>query len=114
MVFLTRSNRPSPGQSVMEYLLLVAVVTAAIATMLPRIKRSTQSLIKSGADQIGAQEDSEQNFNVGDTYVVSSNTATRSTRSVDRADLNGTVRTRVDEATDTTTSMLTNMGWSEE
>ncbi len=98
----------------MEYLLLVAIVTAAVATMLPRMKRSTQSLIKAGADQIGSQSGSEQSFNAGDSYLVSSNTVAKTAKDFTRTDASGTVKIDSLETTDTTTTMLTNSGWSQE
>ncbi len=112
MLFSARGRRL--GQSIMEYLLLIAIVTAAIATMLPRIKRSTQSLIKTGADQIGPQSGSEQSFNAGDSYVASSNTVTGTAKNYSRTDVNGTVRIDSQETTDTNSSMLTNSGWTQE
>jgi hypothetical protein len=102
------------AQSIMEYVLLISIITAAVVFMLPRVKRTTQSMIKSAADQIGDQRGADQTFNIDRGYLISSNSS--STASIDnyRQDDSGKVTQGYDETTTTTTSSLMGAGWSKE
>ncbi len=51
------------GQTVLEYIIFLSVVTVALFFMGPAIKRGLQSLVKVTADQIGNQEMAEQRVN---------------------------------------------------
>ena len=47
------------GQSILEYTLIVAIVSAALITMQLYFKRGVQSAIKTAADQMGPQQAGE-------------------------------------------------------
>jgi len=99
----------------MEYVLLISVITAAIVYMLPRVKRTTQSMIKSAADQIGDQKGAEQTFNdIKVAYLVNSSTVSSSTLNNLRTDILGTIEQTYNETTQTNTTSFTNAGWSKE
>ena len=103
------------AQTIMEYVLLISIVTAAIVYMLPRIKRGTQSLIKEAADQIGDQAGAEQEFNdVTSGYLTLSNTTTKVLADNVRDDSWGWSIKTTDEKTETKTFALTNAGWAAE
>lgn len=51
------------GQSIVEYTIIVGIVTMVIFYMGTTIKRGAQSLIKVTADQVGNQQNSDQDFN---------------------------------------------------
>ncbi len=51
------------GQTVLEYIIFLSVVTVALFFMGPAIKRGLQGLVKVTADQIGNQELAEQRVN---------------------------------------------------
>lgn len=48
------------GQTVLEFMIFISIVTVALFYMGPAIKRGLQSLIKVSADQIGNQELADQ------------------------------------------------------
>src|SRR5271154_4403675 len=65
------------GQTILEYTIIVGIVTVVLYYMGTSIKRGEQSLIKVTADQIGNQQNSDQDFNDAQQgYMVASNTMT--------------------------------------
>jgi hypothetical protein len=48
------------GQTLLEYIILIGIVTMVLFYMGPAFKRGVQSLVKISADQIGNQQDSDQ------------------------------------------------------
>ena len=103
------------AQSLMEYILLISIVVAAVIYMLPRIKRTTQSMIKSAADQIGDQAGAEQTFNdIEKAYLV--NSQTRGGTRIDnfRRDVGGVIDQTFNETTETVTTSFMNAGWAKE
>ena len=60
------------GQTVIEYILLVGIVTLALVLMGTDIKRGVQSTVKVMADQIGAQVNADQDMGPEDSYLASS------------------------------------------
>jgi sulfur relay (sulfurtransferase) DsrC/TusE family protein len=51
------------GQSIIEYTIVIGIVTVALYYMGTGIKRGVQMLVKVTADQVGNQENSDQDFN---------------------------------------------------
>lgn len=108
------------AQTILEYTLLITVFTMAVIAMLPRIKRSSQSMIKTAADQLGTQEGSEQTFNdieVG--YLAGTNSWTNSSLDNYRHDCARTgcqrgIVQEFNERTDTKTKSKSIGAWSEE
>jgi len=65
------------GQSILEYTMLVAILTVVLYYMGTGIKRGVQSLVKVTADQIGNQQNADQDFNdVQAGWMVGSNSQT--------------------------------------
>ena len=103
------------AQSIMEYVMLLSIITAAVVYMLPRIKRTTQSMMKSAADQIGDQKGAEQTFNdVEGSYLINSRAVSTTLVNNLRTDTSGTVRQTFNETSETTTTSFMNTGWSKE
>lgn len=106
---------PRKAQVIMEYLTLIGILTAAIVCMLPSIKRGTQSLMKSAADQIGNQSGAEQEITNGlGAYLaksVSENNAFVDTRSWENMGWRNQIFT---ERTISSSSSRSNAGWSPE
>ena len=103
------------AQSILEYVTLISIVTAAIVLMLPRIKRTTQSMMKTAADQLGDQKGAEQTFNNAEVgYLVSSNTDSSAVVNNLRTDREGTIDQSYSETSETKTTSFTNSGLSEE
>ncbi|MDD5004887.1 MAG: hypothetical protein PHS34_06955 [Candidatus Omnitrophica bacterium] len=71
----TKDSKKTMGQSIAEYALLIAVVSAALLAMQIYMKRGIQSVIKYSADQLGNQEYMETNAE----RAMSQNIAMRST-----------------------------------
>ena len=51
------------GQTILEYTIIVGIVTVVLYYMGTGIKRGVQSLVKVTADQVGNQQNSDQEFN---------------------------------------------------
>ncbi len=69
------------GQSILEYTIIVGIVTVVLYYMGTGIKRGVQSLVKVTADQVGNQQNADQDFN--DTqqgYMEASNSVTQESR----------------------------------
>src|SRR5271170_5139890 len=51
------------GQSVLEYTIIVGIITVVLYYMGTGIKRGVQSMVKVTADQVGNQQNADQDFN---------------------------------------------------
>ncbi len=106
------------GQTVVEYIVLIGIVTVALFYMGPLFKRGVQSLVKVTSDQIGGQQNAEQDFkdanDPGATggYLVGSNTGVtgRVSKKVEAPGFGGVADITVNESTNTTTDSHTNLG----
>jgi Flp pilus assembly pilin Flp len=66
------------GQTILEYTIIVGIVTVVLFYMGTSVKRGVQSLVKVTADQVGNQANADQNFNdQRQGYMVASNTQTQ-------------------------------------
>ncbi len=102
------------AQTLGEYVIMLSIVVAASAAMFPMIKRGTQSLIKTGADQIGDQSRSEQDFDSDDGYLIEANTFSSTdstTKTFDRPGVIGKTDTQV---LDSHTRMESDLGFTED
>jgi len=54
------------GQSMLEYTIIVGIVTVVLYYMGTGIKRGMQSLVKVTSDQVGNQQNADQDFNAVD------------------------------------------------
>ncbi len=106
------------GQTVVEYIVLIGIITVALFYMGPLFKRGVQSLVKVTADQIGNQQNADQDFvNADDPgatggYLVGSNTGVSSSvnKTVKAGGDWGVASIIMDENTETTANSLTNLG----
>lgn len=111
------------GQTVLEYTIIVGIVTVVLFYMGTGIKRGVQSLVKVTADQVGNQQNSDQDFN--DTrqgYMQGSNSTDQEAKNKQTAELgyvpasgNAVEITNIayNESTDTITNTITNGGFSQ-
>ena len=67
----------SKAQSLLEYVVLIGIVTAALVAMTPYLKRGVQGIVKVMADQIGAQNEADQSPDTNSGYLVNAFTAHR-------------------------------------
>ncbi len=106
------------GQTVVEYIVLIGIITVALFYMGPLFKRGVQSLVKVTADQIGNQQNADQDFvNADDPgatggYLVGSNTGVTShvSKKVETPGWGGVADITVNETTNTAADSLTNLG----
>jgi hypothetical protein len=63
------------GQSMLEYTIIIGIVTLVLYYMGTGIRRGVQSLVKVTADQVGNQQSADQDFNdIQQGYMIGSNT----------------------------------------
>jgi Flp pilus assembly pilin Flp len=110
------------GQSILEYTIIVGIVTLALVYMGTSIKRGVQSLLKVTADQVGNQQNSDQDFS--DTqqgFMEASNSSTQEINNKQIVETgyipsSGTAvylgNTSYNDSTYTMTNTITNGGFS--
>ena len=123
--------RSRSGQTVVEYILLIGIVTVALTVMGPFFKRGLQSMVKVTSDQIGDQRNADQDIVARDpaapvegvSYLINSltNATANVTKSV-RTGIIGEVDGKnqdlgymeigLNEATNTTTDAATDLGFT--
>lgn len=97
------------GQTMLEYLLLIGVVTLVLVSMGTDFKRGLQSMVKVTADQLGNQEGAEQNFNEQSGILINSLTKNRQVRGKLLNEVQGVLNYRQAEYSETLTQSLTNV-----
>jgi len=105
-----------------EYTIIVGIVTVVLYYMGTSIKRGMQSLVKVTADQVGNQSNSDQDFiDYQQGYMVASNTESQQNRSKQIAELgyipaSGNAiyagNTSYNESSFTMTNTITNGGFN--
>jgi hypothetical protein len=99
------------GQTFVEYTLLVSLVMALFFTISPLMRRSTQSLVRLVADQVGNQQDSDQSGGK-DGYMESSHLQTRSDQRQTLRERLGAFETEYMGSDESISNMVTNLGYS--
>ncbi len=115
------------AQTLLEYLILIGIVTVVLFAMYHAVKRGIQSVIKITADQIGNQQRADQRAPtlsnavivnaVGEPvavsgYMVEAYTATRARNQKDVQELFGDVGYFYNESVSTNSNSLTNLGFN--
>ncbi len=116
-----KNTKSLHGQSVLEYVLLVGLITVVLFAMMQGVKRGTQSLVKVAADEISNQEQSDQfvRYNGQDIinnrtgYMDSSNSLTTIESEKQIVQRYGIINYIPDEYQQTLSNTLTNMGFTE-
>jgi len=75
IISLCRRNF-SRAQTLLEYVIIIGIVTLVLMAMAPRMKRGIQAIIKVTADQMAIQEDSDQTADREAGHMVKSDTDT--------------------------------------
>ena len=75
MPFKKNNNR---GQSMLEYVTLVAVAVSVLIAMSLYIRRGVQGMVRTVSDQLGDQQGAEQKFDESG-HLINAITVTRST-----------------------------------
>ncbi len=111
------------GQSILEYTIIIGIVTVVLYYLGTGMKRGVQSMIKVTADQVGNQQNSDQDFTSSQQgYMVASNTQTQLARNKEVTEIGyvpaggGSAiylsNASSNETTDTQTNTQTNGGFS--
>jgi len=75
MVVIFFSKRFAPkAQTLLEYVIIIGIVTLVLMAMAPRMKRGIQAIIKVTADQMAVQENSDQSADRETGHMVKSYT----------------------------------------
>ncbi|MBF0490973.1 MAG: hypothetical protein HQL15_10285 [Candidatus Omnitrophica bacterium] len=106
------NKKDNHAQSVLEYLLLIGIVTMVLIYMGTDFKRGIQSVVKVTADQMGNQTGAEQDFSLG--YMMNSASNTTQTQQHAVQETNGVTTTITGDSSQTTTSSVTNQGFTEQ
>lgn len=111
------------GQSILEYAIIVGIVTVVLYYMGTGIKRGVQSLVKITADQVGNQQNSDQDFkDTQQGYLQASNSVTNESKNKQVTEIgyipqsgNAVYVTNisVNESTDMETNSITNGGFTQ-
>ena len=101
------------AQSLVEYALIAGIIAIVLATMGAGFKRTIQKIVKSTADAIGFQSESEQAFNPDDGFLNSAETDVNATVDTFIDETQGSYSSVVEETIKVRTTALTNMGFTE-
>lgn len=111
------------GQSILEYAIIVGIVTVVLYYMGTSIKRGVQSLVKITADQVGNQQNSDQDFkDTQQGYLAVSNSVTNESKNRQVTEIgyipqsgNAVYVTNISviESTDMETNSITNGGFTQ-
>lgn len=102
------------AQGMLEYILLVGIVVVALISMTQAVKRGTQSIIKTAADELALQENADQKFDNRTGYLDSQNATIAEDKEKQVVDRVGVITYVQDETSFVNTESLTNMGFTEE
>jgi len=101
------------GQTILEYTMIIGIVTVALVFMGTSIKRGMQSLVKVTSDQVGNQQNSDQDFNdVQQGYMEESLSQTQENRFKQMTDKNYVTNANYNESSYTMSNTITNGGFS--
>jgi Flp pilus assembly pilin Flp len=110
------------GQSIIEYTMIIGIITMVLFYMGTGIKRGVQSLVKVTADQVGNQQNSDQDFNDTQSgYMEASNSSMQTVNNkrvtaIGYIDVSGNAvyiaNTAYNNYSDSITNSITNGGFS--
>jgi hypothetical protein len=99
------------AQSLLEYILLIGIITTSLLAMGTLLKRGIQGIVKITADQIGNQQNAEQKITPTSGYLIEAYTSTQSNIKKNTRELNGAVDYIFDDRVDTFSNSLVNLGF---
>ncbi len=103
---------PQSGQTIIEYVLLIGIVTLALFYMGVDFKRGVQSVVKITADQMGNQVNSDQDFGfqTQQGFLTNSQTNTWNNQQRSVTERIGTITVQEGIFGQQLTNSLTNLG----
>ena len=107
---MLRRKYENQAQTMLEYTVVLTLVTGLMYAMLPLIKRSTQTMIRLVVDQIGNQHNAEQEFSRERGHLEHSYTSRRSQVNKRRMERLGIFNFVCDDTIYTVSNAKINMG----
>jgi len=101
------------GQSFLEYTMIIGVVVMVLTVMAPMMKRSIQAMVKVVADQVGNQQESDQEVDPMEGYLVFSNTTVQSRARKTESSFGGDITYTYGDRTAITTDQSSELGFTE-
>ncbi len=112
---LCNLNRHAFGQSLVEYVTIVGIITMVFVTLTPNIKRSIQALVKMTADQIGEQKNADFVYDLKKRgYVIEAGTTISAKSNREVQEFIGATSYLPDESTTMKTNSITDLGFRED
>ena len=107
-------RRSVNAQTVIEYVLLIGIVTMALVYMGTDFKRGLQSVVKVTADQLGNQADSDQDSSKQTQQGFLTNSISNSWQShqLMRTEYIGAITTQEGDFSESTTNSLSNQSFT--
>lgn len=79
MFFKSNFSKSNIAQSLMEYTIVISIVTAVLVAMNTFLRRGVQGMVKLLADEVGNQQEAEQDFSEESGHLESSDSVTKVT-----------------------------------
>lgn len=79
MFFKSGFSKSNVAQSLMEYTIVISIITAVLVAMNTFLRRGVQGMVKLMADEIGNQQEAEQDFSEDAGHLESSDSFTKAT-----------------------------------
>ncbi len=99
------------GQTLLEYVILIGIITAALVAMAPYMKCGIQSIVKVTADQLGQQNEADQKIDATSAYLVNTFLSSKiSQEKMAREWVGGGTSYTYDDNTNVESTSLTNLG----
>ncbi len=100
------------AQTLMEYAILLGMVTIVLIAMSPLLRRGVQGMVRTVADQVGVQKNSEQAFD-DSGHLISAYSATRTVGNQLVRDVLGTMNYIYADEIQTDGNTQLNLGFTE-
>ena len=100
------------GQSMLEYVTLVAVAVSVLIAMSLYIRRGVQGMVRTVSDQLGDQQGAEQKFDESG-HLINAVTVTRSTSDKQTRERVGDINYIFSDTTVTESTSTVNAGFQE-
>lgn len=113
-MFISKIAADRTGQNLLEYTIIIGIVTTVLIAMSTYIQRGTQGMIRVVADQVGLQQDSEQHFNSETSgYLVRADSEFRAAVSKETRDSIGVFNYVYDDSTAVSSNQIVDLGFLE-
>lgn len=114
----SRSNEKRSGihnsfaQSMLEYMIIIGVVTVVLVALGPLFKRGIQAVVRLVADQLQTQANAEQKVTETSGYLVNQYSSSNATREKIRTDNLGDIQYDYNDQDMTLSNSVANLGFT--